>query len=186
MIEVNILKCDSQCPKFIHVLAILIMSLRHDELYMITLRCLQESLSGLGVKALLHLLIAVRNSSSENDGHEVDVLFRIFSSTSILICWCWAELKNLWRACHKSLSSRQGHLLYLIALMTESFLFLTQFISFYSPLLLPIISKILSSKNSHLVFLTTLLNFSNSPNILRICTSLILSSTLCSTMILNI
>jgi len=86
MIEVNILKCDSQCPKFIHVLAILIMSLRHDELYMITLRCLQESLSGLGVKALLHLLIAVRNSSSENDGHKVDVLFRIFSSTSILIC----------------------------------------------------------------------------------------------------
>jgi len=54
MIEVNILKCNSQYPKFIYALAILMIFLRHDELCMITLRCLQESLSGPGVKTLLY------------------------------------------------------------------------------------------------------------------------------------
>jgi len=53
---------------------------------MIALRCLQESLSSPGVETLLHLLIAIRNSSSENDGYEVNVLFGIFSSISMSTC----------------------------------------------------------------------------------------------------
>ena len=42
--------------------------------------------TGPDVKALLHLLIAIRNFSSENDGYEVNVLFEIFFSTSVLNC----------------------------------------------------------------------------------------------------
>jgi len=62
------------------------ISLRYDELCMITLKCLQESFSSPDVKALLHLLIAIKNSSSEDDSHELDVLFGISSSISVLIC----------------------------------------------------------------------------------------------------
>ena len=68
------------------MLAILMIFLRHNKLYIIALRCLQESLSSPGVKMLLHLLIAIKNSSSENDGYKVDVLFGIFFSISVLTC----------------------------------------------------------------------------------------------------
>ena len=54
-----------------------------------------------------------------------NILFGIFSSTSVLTCWYWAKLKDLWRACYRLLSSRQEYLLYLIALIAKSFLFLT-------------------------------------------------------------
>ena len=32
MIEVNVLRCNGQCPKFIQVLAILVMFLKYDKL----------------------------------------------------------------------------------------------------------------------------------------------------------
>jgi len=86
IIEINILKCNGQYLKFIHMLAILMIFLRHNKLCIIALRCLQESLSSPGVKMLLHLLIAIKNSSSENDGYKVDVLFGIFFSISVLTC----------------------------------------------------------------------------------------------------
>ena len=86
MIEVDILKCDSQCSKSIHMLAILIKFLRYDKLWMMALRCLQESLSSLGVKVLLHLLINVRNSSLEKSNHKVIVLFRISSNKAVFTC----------------------------------------------------------------------------------------------------
>ena len=40
MIEVDVLKCNGQCSKFIQVLAILVIFLKYDELWVITLRCL--------------------------------------------------------------------------------------------------------------------------------------------------
>jgi len=67
MIDINVLKCNSQCPKSIHVLAILIKLLRQDLSLTMTLRSLQDSLSG--VKALLHLLMEILNSSLEKDVH---------------------------------------------------------------------------------------------------------------------
>lgn len=71
MIEVDILKCDSQCPKLIYVWAISIkFFLRHDKFWIIALRCLQEGLSSPGVKILLHLLIDVKNSSLEKGNYE--------------------------------------------------------------------------------------------------------------------
>jgi len=44
--------------------------------------------TGPSVKILLYLLIAIRNSSYENYGYEVDILFEISSSTSVLNCQC--------------------------------------------------------------------------------------------------
>lgn len=86
IIEINILKCNGQYLKFTYILAILMIFFRHNKLCMIALRCLQGSLSSPGVETLLHLLIAIRNSSSENDGYEVNVLFGIFSSISMSTC----------------------------------------------------------------------------------------------------
>ena len=62
-------------------------------------------------------------------------------------------LKELWRAVHRLSGKRQGELLYLIALVAGSFLFLTQFISFQGPQLLFMISLILLSKNDLLASL---------------------------------
>ena len=53
MMDVDILKCDGQYPKSIHILAMFMMLLRHNKFSTISLRCLQDSLSGLGVKSLL-------------------------------------------------------------------------------------------------------------------------------------
>jgi len=65
IIDVNILKYDGQYSKSIYALAILIKLLRHELLLMMTLRCLQDSLSGLGVEVLLYLLIKLLNSFTE-------------------------------------------------------------------------------------------------------------------------
>ena len=125
MIEVNILKCNSQYPKLIHVLAILIKFLRYDELWIMALRCPQENLSSLGVKVLSYLLIDDKNSSLEKSNYDIIILFDISSNIAVLTCQYWAKLKDSWRVCYKSLSSRQRCLLYLIALIIGSFLFLT-------------------------------------------------------------
>jgi len=55
MMDVDVLKYISQCPRSIYILAIFMMLLRHNKFFIIFLRCLQDSLSGLGVKSLLHL-----------------------------------------------------------------------------------------------------------------------------------
>ena len=62
IIDVDILKCDSQCSKLIHILAILIKLLRYELLLTMALRYLQDSLLGPEVKVLLHLLIDILNS----------------------------------------------------------------------------------------------------------------------------
>jgi len=54
----NILKWDGQKPKLIHMLAISISLLVHSLSLMISLRCLQDSLSSLEVNTLLQLSIA--------------------------------------------------------------------------------------------------------------------------------
>jgi len=81
----DVLKCESQWPKLIHQLAILIKFLRHVILLTIILRCLQDNLSGAGVNELLYLAIELLNSSSKNDIHFVIGLFGIFSNKSRLI-----------------------------------------------------------------------------------------------------
>ena len=92
---------------------------------MISLRYLQDNLSGLGVESLLHLSIAERNSSLEKGGHSVQDLSGISSRKDLSICQCYTKLNNLWRACQRFSILRYGLLLYLIALIAGSFFFLT-------------------------------------------------------------
>ena len=47
---------------------------------MISLRCLYDNLSEPGVDELLHLLIELTNSASENGSHFIECLFEILSS----------------------------------------------------------------------------------------------------------
>jgi len=133
MMEDDVLKCDGQWPKLIHVLAILIKFLKHELLLIITLRCLQDNLLGLGVKELLHLMIELLNSSSENGIYFVTNLFGISSNKYGLIWQFCTKLNNEWKACWRSSSSRQGQPLYWIALIAGSLCFLTQFMSSQGP-----------------------------------------------------
>jgi len=167
MMNIDSLKWDGQYLKLIHTLAIFMMLTRHAKFLVITLRCLQDNLSGLEVESLLHLLIDIKNSSFKKDGHLVAILSEISSSNKVLTCWCWAELNDLWRACHRLSISRHGCLLYLITSMAGSFHFLTQFMSFHGPFLLFEISCILALKNSLLVLLTAFLKLFQSFNYLE-------------------
>jgi len=83
--ELNILKCDSQCPKLMHILVMFMKLLRHMLLLIITLRCLHDNLLGSRVNELLYFMIKLLNSSSENSIHIVIGLFRILSNKSRLI-----------------------------------------------------------------------------------------------------
>jgi len=77
MINMDVLKCNSQCPNLIYILAILMILLRHSIFLMITLIYLQDSLFGLGVELFLHFSIAERNSSLKKEGHLVQGLSKI-------------------------------------------------------------------------------------------------------------
>ena len=68
-----------------------------------------------GVDELLYLAIELINSSSEKGIHFIECLFEILSNMPMSICQSWAILKDEWRACQRSLISRQGQLLYLTA-----------------------------------------------------------------------
>ena len=151
----------------IHTLAIFMMLTRHAKFLVITLRCLQDNLSDLGVELLLYLLMDIKNSSFEKGGYLVAILSGISSSNKVLTCQYWAELNNLWRACHRLLISRYSCLLYLITSMAGSFYLLTQFMSFHSLFLLFEISCILASKDSLLVLLTAFLELFQSFNCLK-------------------
>ena len=85
IMEDNVLKYDSQWPKLIHILAILVKFLRYELLLIITLRYLQDNLSEPEVKELLHLIIELLNSFSENGIYFIIGLFEISSNKSGLI-----------------------------------------------------------------------------------------------------
>ena len=85
MMELDVLKCNSQCPKLMHTLAMLMKILKYKQLLTIILRYLYNSLLGPRVNELLHLKIALLNSSSENGIHIIIAFFGIFSNNSKLI-----------------------------------------------------------------------------------------------------
>ena len=123
------------------------------------LRYLHNSLSGLRINELLHLKTALLNSSLENDVYVIIVLFEISSNNFELIWWLWAELNNKWSTCQRSSSSRQGQPLCLMASIAGNLHFLIQFMSSQEPFLFAMVSWILTSKNTHLVFFVIFLNF---------------------------
>jgi len=156
---VKTLKCDSQWPIPIYVLAMLMNLLRHVSSLTILLRCLQDNLFSLRVKVLLHFLIALISSSFKKRTHFIISLPGISSSNYRSTRWSWAELKDRWSARYRSLSSIHGWLLCWIASIAGSLHFLTQFMSSYGPQFLLTISWIFKSKQLCFVFLTVLLKY---------------------------
>ena len=122
---IDVLKWDSQKPRSRHALAILIILFKHSLFWSMCLRWLHDNLSGLGIDKLLHLAIAFLNSFLEKGAHEKDniesILLRILSS----MLQCRAVLKDEWRAYYRSLISRHGWSLYLIASMASNLHLLT-------------------------------------------------------------
>ena len=85
IIDINTLKCKGQCSKLIHALAIFKILSRHAKFLMISLRYFQDNLLGLGVKLLLYLLIANKNSSSKKRGYRDTTLLGISSRMKLSI-----------------------------------------------------------------------------------------------------
>ena len=125
MTIVNTLKWDSQWSKSIHALVMSINLIMLFFFLTIFLMCLQDNLFGLGVEELLYFSIALMSSSFEKRTHIITSLSEISSSRLILIWQFWVELKDLCSTSYKSLSSIQDWLLYWMASVAGSFLFLT-------------------------------------------------------------
>ena len=139
---VDTLKYLGQWPRLIHILAMLMILERQSSFLRMSFQWCYISLSGPGADVLIHLLVADLNLYLEKEFQ----LWRGLCTTSLKMLrstWQWsAVLNELWKAFHKLSGVRQGWLLCLIASVTGSFLFLTQFINFQGPRLLFVISWI--------------------------------------------
>jgi len=74
IIDINILKWDGQCPKFIQVLAMLMTDVKHSSSFMICLRSFHMILSRPGTDESLHFMIADLNSSFKKGSHIIMAL----------------------------------------------------------------------------------------------------------------
>ena len=153
-IVVDFLKWLDQYPISKHALAITIMFFKHVLSLIMYLRCSYESLSGPDTDMLLHLTIALLNSSSENNVHSGEEYESNSFSTLSSIWQNWAMLNEEWRACYRSSKSKQGWPLYLIVSMVGSLHLLIQLISFQELCFFLAISWILRSKKDYFLFLT--------------------------------
>ena len=154
---VEVLKWVSQYPSSMQTLAMSMNLPIQSSSLIIDLIWLHISLFGPGADELLHFLIVSIILFLENNFHWIVGLSGILSRKWVLTSLSWAELKDLWRAFHRSTNSMHSHPLYWIASITGSLRFLTQFISFHGLQFLFAISFIFLSKNEHLYFLTILL-----------------------------
>ena len=77
MIDDDDLKYDGQCPKSMHILAILMKLFEYSVLLTTALRCFYEILSGPRADELLHLSIALVNSSFEKRAMLTTVLIEV-------------------------------------------------------------------------------------------------------------
>ena len=154
---VEVLKWDSQCPKFMQALAISMNLQMQSSLLIIDFKWFQINLSKPGADELLYFSIMSMSFFLENRFHTVVVLSGISSRKQRSTSLTWVKLNKLWRVFHRFSGLIHRCPSYWIASTTESLCFLTQFISFYRLHLLFAISLILSSKKEHLDFLTILL-----------------------------
>ena len=120
IIDIKILKWEGQWPNSKHMSVMLMILFRYNLFLMMILRCFYNNLFGPEVNKLLYLVIELMNSSFKKGAQFDKYLLRISSNMSTLIYQFWAVLNNEWRASHRSLISKQGWLLYLIALTTSS------------------------------------------------------------------
>ena len=128
-IVIEFLKWLGQYPISIQALAMAIMFPRHILSLTTCLRCLYDNLFGLGADKLLHLTMALMNSSSKNGNHDKEWYefnsFNTFSST-----WQnWAVLNKKWKACQRSSNSKHERPLYLIISIAGRLHLLTQLMS---------------------------------------------------------
>ena len=77
-------------------------------LLMILLIWLQVNLSGPGADKLLYFSIVLISSSLENGVHDLVTLLGMLSKSWRSTSWDWVELKELWRALHRSSNSIYG------------------------------------------------------------------------------
>ena len=87
IIDNDALKCDSQCPKLIYILAILTMFSKHLSSLMTSLRCFHKILSGLEADKLLYLLMAIVNYFFEKEFHDKYKLEESSSNNNMFTCW---------------------------------------------------------------------------------------------------
>ena len=85
MINDNILKCNGQYPKLIHMLVMLTKLLRHISFLIIALRCFQDNLSSPRINKSLYLAIALLNFSVKKEFQVIVCLAEISSNKSGLI-----------------------------------------------------------------------------------------------------
>jgi len=85
IIDVDVLKCDGQCPRFIQTLAMLIMKFKQSSLLIILLKSLQEILPSPKANKLLYLLMVVLSSFFKNRYHSEISLDCILSKILMLI-----------------------------------------------------------------------------------------------------
>ena len=120
IIDKDDLKCNGQCPKLMHILAILTMFPKHSSSLTIILRCFHEILLGPEADKLLHLSMALVNSFLEKGLHRDDSLVGI-SSSNDAFTWQFCTKLNIWcRACQRSSISMYGWPLYCTASMASN------------------------------------------------------------------
>ncbi len=83
IIDDSALKCVGQCPRLIHVLAMLTI---FSKPLMTSLRCFHKILSSLEADKLLYLLMVIVNSSSEKELHDKYSLEGSFSNNNVFTC----------------------------------------------------------------------------------------------------
>ena len=81
------------------MLVMLTMFFKHSTSLTIALRCFYETLLGLEVNELLHLLMALINSLFEKEGQYKKGFKVILSKIFMLTCWFWTELNVQCKAC---------------------------------------------------------------------------------------
>jgi len=85
MIDDDDLKCNDQCSKSMHALAILTKFFKHSVFLTTTLRYFYKTISRPRVDELLYLLVALVNSSFEKGGSVNDSFDKSLSKTLVLI-----------------------------------------------------------------------------------------------------
>ena len=125
MTVINLLKWEGQNPKLIQVLAMLIIFLKQSSSLRMTLGCLHNNLSSLGVEELLQLAMALLNSSLEKGAHEEGGL-SVTLSRILMFTWQWRAVLNIkWSISHKTLMVKHSWSLYLITSMAGNLRLLT-------------------------------------------------------------
>ena len=127
MIDNDVLKYISQCPRLMHMLAMLMIFSKYLFSLTITLRYFHKTLSGLEADKLLHLSMTLVNFLFEKGLQVNESLVNISFSRATLIYQFCTEL-NVWYNAYQRFSiSMQGFLLYYIASIASNFYFLIQF-----------------------------------------------------------